>query len=154
MNSVRIIRESFQTVAVEFNLNIANCPTHPSFITNDKLYQLKQKGLKFFGLFIDDVQIGFVAIESAGKGIYYMEKLAVLPEHRHYGYGKLLIGHACEYIKDNNGKVLSIGIINESAILKKWYLANNFTETGTKKFDHLPFTVCFMERKINRISSE
>jgi hypothetical protein len=32
-NSVRVIRDSFSTVAVEFGLTHGNCPTHPLFTT-------------------------------------------------------------------------------------------------------------------------
>ncbi len=42
------------------------------------------------------------------------------------------------------GKYISIGIMDENTGLKKWYLDYGFKEKGTKEFDHLPFTVCFM----------
>lgn len=45
---------------------------------------------------------------------------------------------------------LSIGIINENKVLKQWYSSFGFNETGFKKFPHLPFTVCFMEKKITK----
>ena len=76
--SVKVIRDSFRTVAVEFKLNRENCPTHPSFITLNQLTELKNKGTKFFGYFVENIQIGFVAVEKANENIYYMEKLAVL----------------------------------------------------------------------------
>jgi len=63
-NSVRVIADSFQTVAVEFNLTKDNCPTHPSFVTVKQLNEMKRKGLKLCGLFENDVQIGFC---SGGK---------------------------------------------------------------------------------------
>ena len=37
------------------------------------------------------------------------------------------------------------GIIEESEVLKNWYIANGFVHTGTKKFDHLPFTSGYLE---------
>ena len=40
------------------------------------------------------------------------------------------------------------GIIEESVVLKNWYIANGFVHTGTKKFDHLPFTCGYLERRI------
>lgn len=77
-----------------------------------------------------------------------MEKLAVLPEHRHKGYGKKLMGFVFEQVKMSKGERISIGIINESTVLKNWYIENGFAETGTKKFEHLSFTVCFMEKSL------
>lgn len=98
--------------------------------------------------FENDVYIGFVAIEKANNEIYYMEKLAILPEYRHKGYGKKVMDFVVNYVKGKDGKKISIGIINENEILKKWYLSYGFIETETKVFYHLPFTVCFMEKKL------
>ncbi len=88
-SSVAVIVDSFRTVAEEFGLTTENCPTHPSFITFPQLRALEAKGLKLFGLFLSAVQVGFVAIERASADLY-MEKLAVLPECRHRGYGARL----------------------------------------------------------------
>ena len=147
-NSVKVIGDSFMTVAAEFNLNNENCPTHPSLVTMKQLTEMKRKGLKLFGLFEYDAQVGFVAVEKKKHKVYSLEKLAVLPEHRHKGYGGKLIEFAEGYVKNSKGEKLSIGIINEHAVLKKWYEAKGFKETAVMKFEHLPFTVCFMEKTI------
>lgn len=145
-NSIRVIRNSFRTVAEEYGLTIENCPTHPSFVTIQQLNELRTKGLRLFGLFLDNVQVGFVAIEQANNILYYMEKLAVLPEHRHNGYGAQLVNHVLDFVRNGGGQKVSIGIIDEHTILKNWYRKLGFMELSTTKFDHLPFTVCFMER--------
>lgn len=147
-DSARVIRNAFKTVALEFNLTRKNCPTHPSFVTVRQLNELRRRGLKLFGLFLGDTQIGFVAVEKADKSLFYIEKLAILLEHRHNGYGKKLMEFALEYIKVNGGKKVSIGIIDEHIVLKNWYRELGFEVTTTKKFAHLPFTVCFMEKEI------
>ena len=147
-NSVKVIAVSFKTVAVEFKLNRDNCPTHPSLITLPQLNEMRRKGLKLFGLFEDDTQVGFVAVEKKKGKVYLLEKLAVLPERRHKGYGAELINFVCEYVKNTEGKSISIGIIDESTVLKKWYEGKGFHETAITKFAHLPFTVCFMEKSI------
>ena len=143
--SVDVIRESFRTVAEELNLTAENTPTHPSFITLEQLEELHQKGLVFYGYFLDDRQVGFVAIEKADDSLYYLEKLAVLPEYRHNGYGRELVRFVLDTASEKGVKKLSIGIIYEQAVLKDWYKEIGFRETGTRKFEHLPFTVGFME---------
>jgi len=148
--SAGVIREAFGTVAVQFNLTRENCPTHPSFITADQLRGLKDKGLIFFGLFNGN-QTGFIAVEKAENGIFYIEKLAVLPEYRHRGYGRSLVEYAFDYIRNKGGKTVSIGIIDEHTILKEWYRDIGFKETGTRRFPHLPFTVCFMEMELSGV---
>jgi ribosomal protein S18 acetylase RimI-like enzyme len=102
-----------------------------------------------FGLFEDEKFFGFVAIENKDNGIYEMEKLAVIPEYRHKGYGYMLISFVWDYIRKRGGNKITIGIIDENKMLKKWYNNNGFVETGTKLFPQLPFTVCFMEKLID-----
>ena len=143
--SVEIIRKSFRNVAEELNLTPENTPTHPSFITLDQLEELRKKGLVFYGYFLDDRQVGFVAMEKADDSLYYLEKLAVLPEYRHKGYGRELVRFVLDTAAAEGAKKLSIGIIHEQTVLKDWYEDIGFRETGTRKFEHLPFTVGFME---------
>jgi ribosomal protein S18 acetylase RimI-like enzyme len=147
-NSVGVIADSFRTVAVEFKLNKDNCPTHPSLVTLKQLKEMKRKGLKLFGLYEDNTQLGFVAVEKKKDRVYSIEKVAVLPEYRHKGYGGELLTFVGGYVKNAEGKKLSIGIINEHTVLKKWYEGKGFQETIATKFEHLPFTMCFMEKPI------
>jgi ribosomal protein S18 acetylase RimI-like enzyme len=92
--------------------------------------------------------VGFVAIEKSDKYLFFMEKLAVLPEYRHNGYGSRLIGFVVETVKKAGGKKISIGIINENKVLKDWYIQNGFSVSIIKQFPHLPFDVCFLERAV------
>ena len=147
-NCVRVIRDSFITVANEFNLPKENAPTTPAFIELDSLRAMKQKGIDMYGAFLNNAIIGFVAIEKSSGDLYFMEKLAVLPEYRHNGYGTRLIDFVVETVKKAGGKKISIGIINENKVLKDWYIRNGFSETEIRKFSHLPFTVCFLERTV------
>ncbi|MFX1500458.1 MAG: GNAT family N-acetyltransferase [Promethearchaeota archaeon] len=148
--SVKVLRTSFLTVAHNFNLTKENAPTNPAFITFDKLNELKNKGLKLYGIYNRSKkrQIGFVVIEKVNKVLYYMEKLCVLPDFRHNGYGKLLMDYVFNYVRKKKGNNVSIGIINKNLILKDYYIKYGFVEINLKKFDHLPFTVCFMEKKL------
>jgi ribosomal protein S18 acetylase RimI-like enzyme len=108
----------------------------------------KDKGVVMYGAYRDNACVGFVAVEKANDDVFYMERLAVLPEYRHNGYGRELIGFVTDYVGNNGGKKVSIGIINENRRLKDWYISCGFVETGTRKFEHLPFEVCFMERAV------
>jgi ribosomal protein S18 acetylase RimI-like enzyme len=144
-----VIRDSFKTVSDEFSLTKQNSPTHPSFITGRRLTEIKSYGLKFFGLYTDGSQTGFLAIEDAGDGVFHFEDLAVLPAYRHCGYGRALLSFGLEYARTQKGKRIEIGIINEHEVLKGWYLSLGFKLRGVKNFLHLPFTVCFMERNLS-----
>lgn len=100
------------------------------------------------GLFINDAQIGFIAIEKANDYLFYIEKLAILPDYRHKSYGKTLLLFSIDYINKLHGKIISIGIINEHAVLKNWYSTFGFIEKEIITFNHLPFVVCIMEKPI------
>lgn len=153
-SSVRVIRDSFRTVAEDLGLTTDNCPTHPSFITIEQLETLKAKGLSLFGLFLETSQIGFVAVERANATLYYMEKLAVLPQYRHSGHGRRLVAFVIDHVRHAGGQKLSIGTIDEQRVLKDWYMMLGFAEASTSAFPHLPFTVCFMERDASPLAVE
>lgn len=146
--SVDIISNSFMTVAGGFNLTPENAPNNAAFIKLGDLLKMREKGIAMFGLFESDAQIGFVAVEQAGEAIFYMERLAVLPEHRHRRYGETMIDFVCGYVKHEGGSTVSIGIIDHHTVLKNWYQACGFTVTGTKSYKHLPFTTCFLSRTV------
>jgi ribosomal protein S18 acetylase RimI-like enzyme len=145
--SVQVIRESFQTVADELGLTERNCPTHPSFMSFERLKAETVKGLRCFGLFTGGAQAGFVAAFPASADLFYLERLAVLLDYRHRGYGRILVDHVFSFARERGGKRISIAVIHESDVLKRWYSDYGFRETGTKVFPHLPFTVCFMEKE-------
>ncbi len=145
---VKVIRDSFITVANEFNITRENAPTNPAFMEIESLQAMKQKGIDIYGAYIEKILIGLVAIEKSNESLYFMEKLAVLPEYRHNGYGLRLINFVVETVREAGGEKISIGIINENKVLKDWYIKNGFSETGIKQFPHLPFSVCFLERAV------
>jgi ribosomal protein S18 acetylase RimI-like enzyme len=146
--SVQVLRDSFMTVASEFKLTRENCPTNAAFTTFEQLKHLMERGTEFFGWYNTNKLIGFVAIEYAGEQVYYMEKLAVLPEYRHRGYGGGLADFVYSYVKEKKGETISIGIIDGNRLLKEWYKKQGYVEKGIKEYNNLPFTVCFMERDV------
>jgi diamine N-acetyltransferase len=146
----QLIRESFLTIAEEYGLTKKNTPNNPAFITSgDILKSISEKGVSYFGFFRGGKLIGCYALENAGQGIYYLERLAVKPEERHKGIGKMLVLDSFKKVKDISGKKVSIGMIDANKKLKRWYINLGFTETGKKDLPHLPFRVCFMDYLIN-----
>jgi ribosomal protein S18 acetylase RimI-like enzyme len=143
----RVIRDSFKTVADEFNLTAENAPTHPSNMTLERLKASVDMGLKLFGMFDNQDIIGCIGIEKGNEEYsYYIERVAILPLYRHKGLGKELLDFAFGLIGELKGRKALITIIAGHEILKKWYINYGFKETRVKKFDHLPFEVSFMEK--------
>jgi N-acetylglutamate synthase-like GNAT family acetyltransferase len=142
---LHVINRSFLTVAIEFGITKENAPTNPAFIDINNLDNSVHHKMELFVAEEERQIIGCVGIQP-GKSAeeYYIERLSVLPEHRHKKVGERLLQAAIQEIRDRNIKTISIGIVDENKVLKDWYLRQGFLETGSKKFDHLPFTVCFM----------
>jgi len=143
-----IVLSAFAEVAQTMALTIENAPSHPAFTTLERMSAMQQK-MPFFGLYLDEAEIGCVAIERSGDTVYYLERLAVLPAYRHAGYGRMLVDFVLDYVKERGGKKVSLGMINNHVILKDWYRSLGFVETGTKQFANLPFIVCFMDKAVS-----
>lgn len=147
-DSRNVIRQAFATVAEQFNLTVENAPTNPAFIELRHLQRMREKGIVMFGVFCEGVQVGFVAIERKDTQSFYLERLAVLPQYRHKGYGRKIVEYAAAYIAGQGGKAIVIGMIASHAVLKAWYHSLGFQELEIKQHPHLPFPVCYMEKRL------
>ncbi len=147
-----VIRASFATVAKEYGITEQNCPTHRAFMKIGHLKYIYDSGIPLYCLRMAGKIVGFCELNRQKAGEYSLGKLAVLAEHRHRGYGRMLVDH-CKTVAGKEaaeegiagGEKILISIIEENTVLKDWYAGNGFVHTGTKKFEHLPFTCGFME---------
>lgn len=145
---LNIIHKSFQTVADDMNLTKENCPSHTAFMPLEKLQNQFENGNPMFLYEYNNKFIGYFSL-SINDNSVELNNLSVLPEYRHLGIGKKIINYAVDYSKNTLGvNKIKIGIVEENAILKEWYKTLGFVHTGTRKFEHLPFTVGFMELEL------
>jgi ribosomal protein S18 acetylase RimI-like enzyme len=140
-----IVRDSFRDVAGRFGLTPENCPKHPSNCTDDWIEKDFARGVSYYILEKNHAVIGCGALERVDPKLCYLERLAVLPQHRHRGYGRALVDHIMKQAILYGAKCMSIGIIADDVQLKQWYLDIGFVEGETKEFSHLPFLVTFMK---------
>lgn len=143
-----LIRASFRDVSERFFLTPENCPTHPSFCSEEWVDSAMKKGVRFFVLDDGDAACGCAALERAGPEVCYLERLAVLPGSRRSGFGTALVGHALSEAKKAGAERVEIGIIAGQVELKEWYLGLGFKEKARKHFEHLPFEVVFMSCRL------
>ena len=144
--AVGIIQKSFGTVAEQLGLTKENCPSHTSFIEKDRLQRDYDRKDAMF-LLLEEFPfkaVGYFSLHRESDTDVELNHVAVLPEMRHFGYGKLILDTAKIYAREHGYKRMNIGIVEESTVLKNWYLKNGFVHDGTRKFDSLPFTVGFM----------
>jgi GNAT superfamily N-acetyltransferase len=139
-----LIRTSHQDVARMFAITRDNNPKHPSFCTTDWVLSDCKRGEEYFLYKIGNINAGCMAFEQADPETAYLNRLSVLPEHRHQGIGAALVRHILVYAESKHVNVVSIGIIAAHEILKAWYLNLGFAEKDTRRFAHLPFDVTYM----------
>ena len=146
---IPLIQKANITVAHDFKLTVLNAPTNPAFMDENMFFErMEFKKHLYFGYFVGKKIVGCIAMCPISDASFGIERLAVLPEYRHQGYGGMLLKFVENEMISLKGTKISIGIIFENNILLHWYLKCGFKLTGTKKFDHLPFTVGFMEKEI------
>ena len=139
-----LIRDSYRDVAQRFNLTPENCPKHPSNCEPAWIRKDFARGVSYFILEHSGKPFGCAALEKPTADLGYLERLAVLPDHRRRGFGKMLVDYVFDRAKDSGLSQISIGIIAEQTDLLLWYRKIGFLEGDTKEFEHLPFLVTFM----------
>lgn len=151
---VSVLRSACATVARRFGLTEENCPKSPAFYTEDRARADFEQGVQYYLLEEQGVVCGCVALEKARPEIGYLERLAVLPEHRSKGFGSALVRYVLAQARSMRLERVGIAIISEDEPLKEWYRQFGFVLTGTRKFDHLPFVVAFMEKELREPSGK
>ena len=147
----RMIRESFQTVADQFGFTPENAPRFTAFaVTAERLrFQLEQEHRPMFAEFGEDGGIvGHYSLQLLDERACELNNLCVRPDCRHRQIGVRLLEDAFRRASDLGCRVMKIGIVEENAVLRRWYEQNGFVHTGTVKFDFFPFTCGYMERAL------
>ena len=143
-----VVSESNKGVAEQFGINADNNPKDPSFYTKEWVISDFDRGEEYFLLTQYNKAIGCVAFEQPRSDTAYLNRLSILPNHRHKGAGELLVRHIFKYAREKDIVKVSIGIIASHDILKSWYLSLGFVETHTQNFEHLPFDVTYMHYEL------
>jgi N-acetylglutamate synthase-like GNAT family acetyltransferase len=139
-----LIREGFRDVAERFGLTRENCPKHPSQCEASWVSSAMARGVRYF---VDESPVelrGCVAVERVAEGVGYLERLAVLPDHRRDGLGTALVNHSEEHARAEGIRRLEVGVIAGQGELVAWYGRRGFALFRTARFAHLPFEVAFL----------
>ena len=147
---VRVIRESFRTVADQFGFTEKNAPRFTAFATNeDRLRrQLLEEHRPMYGYFEDGRLAGYYSLLLMDGQACELNNLCVLPSFRHQGAGELLLLDAFSRARALGCTRMEIGIVEENQTLRRWYESFGFVHTGTKKFDFFPFTCGYMTKEL------
>ncbi len=147
---VRLIRESFQTVADDFGFTVENAPRFTAFATDEGRlrYQLCREKRPMFVYMKGNRIVGYYSLALLNEAEAELNNLAVLPEYRHCNIGRKLLEDCFAKVKQTGRTKIKIGIVEENEILKNWYKKYGFVHTGTVKYDFFPFTCGYMEKEI------
>lgn len=147
--TLQVIRAAFATVARESGLTQESAPSNAAYLTLDRLRADLNAGLRLFALIANGTTVGSVSLRAGREaGSAEMLRLAVLPDHRGRGYGRALVDHVVRLATADGARAVTIGIVADNTRLLAWYRACGFTPTGTRTFEHLPFTVMFLRRPL------
>ena len=147
---VKLIKESFMTVADKFGLTQENAPRFTAFATTeDRLnYHFDTEHRPMFVFCDNDRIVGYYSLLIQDNGYCELNNLCVSPSCRHHGIGNALLTHALKTADGFGCKKINISIVEENTTLKNWYMSFGFVHTGTQKFDFFPFICGYMEKTL------
>ena len=147
---VKVIKESFATVAKEFGFTVENAPRFTAFATTeDRLkHQLLEENRPMYAFYDNENIVGYYSLLVQDNNECELNNLSVIPAYRHRGIGEELLKHTFKIAKKLNCNKINIGIVEENNVLRKWYESFEFIHIGTQKFDFFPFTCGYMEKNL------
>ena len=150
---VKVIKDSFSTVADEFGLTIENAPRFTAFATTeDRLRWHLQGEHRPMYAFCDKASIvGCYSLLLQDNNECELNNLCVIPAYRHQGIGEVLLKHAFQVAQELSYHKIKIGIVEENIVLRNWYESFGFVHKGTQKFDFFPFTCGYMEKNLQEV---
>ena len=147
---VKLIRESFLTVAEEFGITVENAPRFTAFATTEErlLWHLEHEYRPMYACYDNGSLAGYYSLQMQENGECELNNLCVLLAYRHKGIGRNLLEHAFMIAAEAGCIRMKLGIVEENTVLKRWYESFGFVHTDTKKFDFFPFTCGYMEKEL------
>lgn len=147
---VKVIRESFSTVADEFGFTPENASRFTAFATTEErlFWHLNGEHRPMYAFYDNGNIVGYYSLLLQENKECELNNLCVIPTYRHRGIGEELLKHAFQIAKKLGCNKMNIGIVEENSVLRKWYEGLEFVHVGTQKFDFFPFTCGYMEREL------
>lgn len=147
---VKVVKESFLTVADEFGFTEENAPRFTAFATTQERlwWHLHGEHRPMYAYYEDDIIVGYYSLLLQENGGCELNNLCVLPSYRHEKIGEQLLLHAFDIARQLGCGKVNIGIVEENQVLRTWYEDFGFAYIGTKKFDFFPFTCGYMEKDL------
>lgn len=147
---VKVIKESFATVADEFGFTVENAPRFTAFATTEERlnWHLLGEHRPMYAFYDQGTVVGYYSLLLQENKECELNNLCVVPAYRHKGIGEELLKHAFQVAQELGCVKINIGIVEENKVLRNGYETFGFVHIGTKKFDFFPFTCGYMEKRL------
>lgn len=138
---VKVIRESFLTVARDLDLKKETSPRFTGFsISEERLYYQFDIEKRPMLCFCDgDKIVGYYSLSPVKDGQVELNNLAVLPEYRHRGIGEALMHDGVKRARSAGCKSVYVSIVDTNKRLRAWYESLGFKYMGARKLDGFDF---------------
>lgn len=93
---------------------------------------LRQNSYHFFGCFENDKILGYGSVTIVADESY-VNRIAVVPEFRKKGIGKLLLASLISTAKENNASFISLEVRKSNTVAIKLYSDSGFEIVGERK---------------------
>jgi len=153
---VQCINKGFISVARKFNLTIKSAPNNGVFLNFGKYKSEVCKGMDVYAIFEGETVLATVGLKWLPQNTVEVLRLAVLPNFKGQGLGKMLMG----FVEDITYKkmtrdphiesfTIQLGCIAEDEVLIGFYENLGYSVQAVKTFKKLPHDVCFMRKTVN-----
>lgn len=138
---VRVIRESFMTVAREFGYTKEKSPLFTGYRISEEILcgQFDVEKRPMFCFRAGGRIVGYYSLAKPVDGICEINNLAVLPEYRHLGIGGKLLDDALVKIAETGARKAFVDIVDENQKLRRWYESKGFRYVDTVRIEGYEF---------------
>ncbi len=145
----RLVRRAFRPQAALLGLNKADHPYYAAFQTADKVRQRQAEGGQVLIAWLGDQPVGTVTYRRGRQhpDDGWIERLAVLPEHRGRHLGKALMAQAEKRLRKSGAQTLRLAIVKQFDHLRRFYEKQGYRVTETKQHPGVPFEVQYLEKE-------
>jgi len=145
-----ILNKAFMTVAKQFGFTKENASIFPAFITPGIIENQLCNGLKMYGYKDKEKIVGCAGYSCYKDQLYFIQRLATLPEYRHLGIGKKLMGFIETKIKDIGGKIAEVHVVDKNIVLREWYKQLGYVEVRIDELKTIAFNSCAMQKELDK----
>ena len=145
---VRVVRESFGTVAQDFGFTAEKDPKFTAFATtNERLeHQMHVEKRPMYACFVDGKIAGYYSLHIDG-GEVELSNLCTLLEYRHRKIGETMMFHAFDRARELGFTEVTIGVVEQNERVRRWYESYGFTKSGECDA-YLTFHCIYMKRPL------